>query len=115
MSAGHWAQPEQRDYLFLGVCEVVSTKRPNSGTPVVGLVMAQRIHVLETREAVEAYVGKLREAADAAWPLGLDDPAGVAVDWCCKPIMAKKRAGKDGWTEYPACSRKAGHAGECQE
>jgi hypothetical protein len=59
--------------LFPSTLEVVSTKHPASGAPLVGLVMAQRIATLTSREAVEAHIAAVRAAADAAWPMTTDE------------------------------------------
>ena len=69
---------EQSEPLFLANLDVVSTKRPSTGEPLVGLVMAQRIHPLQSRAEVEAFVEKVMAACRAAWP-GVEARAAAAV------------------------------------
>lgn len=63
----------ESEVLFPSTCKVVSTARPQTGEPVVGLVMAQRIHVLGSRAEAATYIDSIREAMDRAWP---EPPAG---------------------------------------
>jgi hypothetical protein len=75
--------------LFPSALEVVSTKHPASGQPLVGLVMAQRIATLTSREAVEEHIARVRAAADAAWPFTAPDTA-IAF---ARPVEWKFEAG----------------------
>jgi hypothetical protein len=83
--------------LFPASLEVVSTKHPGSGAPLVGLVMAQRIATLTSRESVEEHISRVRAAADAAWPkttdeLLEDDASGLHRDVIGAAVRERARA-----------------------